>query len=214
MAFCLVVLLVACWFLGPRADAGGDPRGPGLDRVATRFVVTHRSEPLTWTMRAATVAGSGAVVAAGLGVAAACSLLITREATWPRFFALALIGAVAIDKLGKAVIDRSRPDVERLVEAAGNAFPSGHATAATVLCASVALFVGSRRRGASSRAMWTIATVIALLVGFSRVYLGVHWTTDVVAGMSAGCLWVLLCAVVTEPRGHRRDGRGVILRRG
>ncbi|QOC95110.1 phosphatase PAP2 family protein [Micromonospora craniellae] len=94
----------------------------------------------------------------------------------------------------KLVVGRPRPDLpDPVALAPGLAFPSGHALNAA-LAAGVLLVVflpRTRARSAARAAVWSAALLIALVTGFSRVALGVHWSSDVVAG------WLLGTAVVT-----------------
>jgi undecaprenyl-diphosphatase len=109
-------------------------------------------------------------------------------------------GAMAIANVLKAIFERPRPDlVTHLVEVSSASFPSGHA----MLSATVYLTLGAL--GAQVLAPLhlriyplLVAIAFTLLVGVSRVYLGVHWPTDVLAGWCAGAAWAFLCSAVAE----------------
>lgn len=108
---------------------------------------------------------------------------------------VATLGALVVSTVLKHTIDRPRPDLVphgSIVYTAS--FPSGHSmqAAATYLTLGALLARVERRRRAKAYIL-TIATLITLLVGASRVYLGVHWPTDVLAGWTAGATWALLC---------------------
>ncbi len=116
-------------------------------------------------------------------------------ATW---FSLALIGGRLLAYALKASFDRARPDFVHHAEVAmDSAFPSTHAMMAAVVWFSLAVLLIEREpRG---RVRWWIAvcaSLLTVLVGVTRVYLGVHWPTDVVAGWAAGVSWALACALV------------------
>lgn len=88
-------------------------------------------------------------------------------------------------------IARARPDVEpHLVVVKTSSFPSGHATSSMIFYLTIALLLAghSRRRFAAV----TTAIILSLLIGLSRVMLGVHWPSDVIGGWAFGMLWVLL----------------------
>jgi undecaprenyl-diphosphatase len=93
------------------------------------------------------------------------------------------------------VVDRARPDISPLASFASTSFPSGHTTAAAAGYAAFALVLS---RGRSRRAQTGIvagAAAMAGAVAMSRVLLGVHWVTDVVAGLALGWSWFALCAI-------------------
>jgi undecaprenyl-diphosphatase len=97
----------------------------------------------------------------------------------------------ALSEGQKYWIARPRPDIEpHLVVVKTSSFPSGHATSSMIFYLTIALlFAGhSRRRFAAV----TTAIILSLLIGLSRVMLGVHWPSDVIGGWAFGMLWVLL----------------------
>jgi membrane-associated phospholipid phosphatase len=111
-------------------------------------------------------------------------------------FLLATVGGVAlVNNVLKLIVDRERPDVEHLSSAAGSSFPSGHSAAGAAAWCAFALVLSrrwpSRRRALAAAA----AAVIAVAVATSRALLGVHWLTDVLAGLALGWGWFLLCAL-------------------
>lgn len=111
-----------------------------------------------------------------------------------------VLGAVIIQYVDKAIVDRPRPPVHELEHVSGTSFPSGHATEATafVVVLAVAALAGARS-GPARFAAVAAAAVIAGGVALSRVYLGVHYPTDVVAGMLLGGAWGTIAGVVLAP---------------
>jgi undecaprenyl-diphosphatase len=91
----------------------------------------------------------------------------------------------------KLAVNRDRPDFSQLVHGAGYSFPSGHPMAAAVFWGSMPIVLALYWR---RRSVWIVSWVVALsmivLIGYSRVYLGVHWPTDVLAGLLAGILLI------------------------
>src|SRR5690606_30011230 len=110
--------------------------------------------------------------------------LLTGRRRLAATVAVAVIGGVVITTLAKAGIDRARPDLvphDSMVSTAS--FPSGHSTmAATVYLTMTALLMPLTTRRRSKAYLLLVGFVATALVGVSRVYLGVHWPTDVVAG--------------------------------
>ena len=104
--------------------------------------------------------------------------------------AIAMLGRV-LSEAQKYWIARARPDLEpHLVVVKTQSFPSGHATSSMIFYLALALALGSGTRWA--RLATSVAIILSLLIGTSRVMLGVHWPSDVIGGWSFGMLWVLL----------------------
>ncbi|MCL2422655.1 MAG: phosphatase PAP2 family protein [Micrococcales bacterium] len=102
-----------------------------------------------------------------------------------------LVGAMTANGL-KTVFNHPRPDVMyHYVPARTYSFPSGHTATATVVWLTVALLVSRYLTGRVAKGAALACLVVPLAVGFSRVYLGVHWPSDVVGGMAFGIAWVL-----------------------
>ena len=150
-----------------------------------------------WLHLAATdVTALGSVTVLGLIVLLAVAFLVGLK-RWSAAL-MVLVGAgggVAISQGLKQVFGRERPDlVYRAVEAANPSFPSGHAMLSAVvfltLGALAARFATLKRIKALAL---TSGVLLSLLVGLSRIYLGVHWTTDVLGGWSLGAVWAMAC---------------------
>ncbi|UUP16483.1 phosphatase PAP2 family protein [Nitratireductor thuwali] len=112
---------------------------------------------------------------------------------------LAVGGGILLSTVVKMVIDRPRPDlVPHGSYVATASFPSGHSMMAAVVYLTLAVMIARVRPRWTTKAyvlLW--AVLVTLLVGISRVYLGVHWPTDVLAGWTVGSAWALLCWLAT-----------------
>ena len=176
-----------------------------LDHPVASFVAAHHSGPLTAVMRAASTAGGPMVLAAVTAVAGVLLGIICR--CWgPVLVAgMTVAGSVGLTIVLKEVLGRSRPPLDEALAAAdGYAFPSAHAaTAAAALGVLAYLCAGRLRSWGAQVAVWAGATTLTALVGISRVYLGVHWMTDVIGGWTFGVLW--LAVVVTGWTVFTRD---------
>jgi undecaprenyl-diphosphatase len=162
-----------------------------------------------WLLGAAldiTALGSAAVL--GLTVAAVGGFLLL-QGMWRTaiFVTLASFGGWFINGALKQLFQRPRPDVvPHLREVMTMSFPSGHAmTSAVVYLTLGALTMRIAERRLTKLYCMAVATVAPVLVGASRVYLGVHYPTDVIAGWLIGFSWALLCWIV-ERSLERRAG--------
>lgn len=136
-----------------------------------------------------TVMGTGA---AGVAVAVAASGLLAAGRGWlvPPLW-LALAGAEATTWAAKLLVGRVRPDFLEGVSAASPSFPSAHAAVSMALYGFLGLAAASGLPG-RRRAVLAAAAAAVLLVGFSRLYLSLHYLSDVVAGYGVGALWLWL----------------------
>lgn len=138
-------------------------------------------------------------------VVALAFLLIQRKRLSALLLIVGLLGGVALSEGLKALFERARPPVEyQVVETLNASFPSGHALLSTVfyLTLGVMLTRAFPRVRLKAFVLGT-AVFIALLVGLTRIYLGAHWASDVVAGWCAGAAWAMalwLVAYAVERR--------------
>lgn len=120
-------------------------------------------------------------------------------------FVAAVGGAVLLNQLLKLVFRRERPDLHRLVEETGFSFPSGHAMAAFALYAAAAYLLWRHIRHATGRiVLIAIASLMIAGIGLSRIYLGVHYPSDVVAGYVASGVWLIVAIALWKRRFSRR----------
>jgi len=159
------------------------------DLDASRDLAAQRSPALADAAKVVTWAGSAFVL---VPLALICCLVLVRAGLRPEAFALALSlgGAMLLSDLVKLLVSRPRPPVEHLQAVTGSSFPSGHATQASAFWFSLVLVL---RAVHAPRMMTGVAAGLALAlvvaVAASRVYLGVHYPSDVVAGVLLGMAW-------------------------
>ncbi len=192
----MAALAVSLFVLVAYAVVVGHEPGPTPgDETAMEIVEGLRTGWLTDLAKVVTALGSG-VVAWGIAIACAAFLAVRRR--WAEF--TVLIAGMTLTAVGfhaiKAAVDRPRPP-EPLVGFSGSSFPSGHA-AYSVLYVWLAVTIVIRLRPGMARGAAVVAVGIALtaLVGLSRVYLGVHYLSDVSAGWALGVAAFSLCAAV------------------
>jgi undecaprenyl-diphosphatase len=200
----LAVLAVGLYVLiGYTLILSDDPGPTPGDQWALDRARDLRSGWLTDAMRQLTKLGSGAVT---LPLAAIASIALALRRRWPEVLVLVFgvaIAHVAVPDL-KDAIDRARP-ADPIVTASASAFPSGHA-ANSVLYVWLAATVAWRiSPGLAIRSVVVAAGfAIAALVGLSRVYLGVHFMSDVAAGWALGLTAFALCATIALVATHLR----------
>lgn len=109
---------------------------------------------------------------------------------------VATLGSIALTSVLKDVFDRARPDLfESGYVESSYSFPSGHATMAVGFYGTLTLLVAWRLKGLRRWGVVAAGVALVLLIGFSRLYLGVHYPTDVIAGFLAAPLWVSAIAL-------------------
>lgn len=115
------------------------------------------------------------------------------------------VGALATTML-KVMFQRARPDiVAHLVPTSTASFPSGHAMNSAVVFLTLAVILGRTvERRAQRIYLLTAAASLVVAIGVSRVFLGVHWPTDVLAGWTVGAAWAITCAMAMEALRRRR----------
>ena len=167
------------------------------DPGVTRFIVDHRSTWATSLMKDVTWLGSNALMIPLVAVVGGYFLFRDRDWRPAAYMTAALVGANLIYRVVKSWVGRPRPPGSlHLIGVSGSSFPSGHAAQALACWGLAALLLGAGRPIRTKFLVWTAAVVIVSLVGLSRIYLGVHWWTDVIAGFALGGLWLCLLGLL------------------
>lgn len=156
-----------------------------------------------------TALGSTAVlliVVAGMTI----FLLMTSKRRAALIFALATFSGIGLSQSLKGAYDRARPDlVAHKMHVLTKSFPSGHSLLATLVYMSIGTLLASTQPKYKVKVFVLVGSaLVAVLVGLSRLYLGVHWPTDVAAGWCAGLVWALLwwlVSLMVLPREETED---------
>lgn len=201
----LAVVVVTAIFAEELREA--DPIGPDL--AIEQSVESIRNPGLLAVARDITALGSLAVIGFGC-IGATAFMLATRQRRLLARVAVTVLGAVAIVHFLKHFVGRARPlGGDHLAGLDAWSFPSGHTLVSTAFYLGLAPILASQVRSTPGRRI-----VIALccgctgMVGVSRVYLGVHYASDVVAGWALGSAWILCAAWITSwPRAGGLGGR-------
>jgi membrane-associated phospholipid phosphatase len=165
------------------------------DLQAVRDLVGQRTSLATAIAQALSSVGSGSVI---VPLAVLCCLAVYRiDRRGAGVVGLSTIGAAVIFNLDKLLIGRPRPPVAHLEAAVHSSFPSGHATLSAALYLALLIVFLSRRRWGGRALAAAVATALLVAgIAASRVYLGVHYPTDVAAGVALGAAWAVVVAVV------------------
>ena len=133
-------------------------------------------------------------------VFAVCYLLAARKTVTAAIVAGSVVSGVIGSTLLKAVFLRTRPDiVPHLVAVQSASFPSGHAMNSAVTYLTLGALLASAEKSRRVRVfLMSVAIFLTLAIGISRVYLGVHWPSDVIAGWCVGSAWAVLCSMTAR----------------
>ena len=202
-ALALVIALAALVAVGVALRGLGRLMS-GEDLALVSGLVSDRTRTLTSLAHAASVLGRSYVLVPLAIVLGAIAVARGRAVT-ARVLVTAIVGAVILQDAVKSLIDRPRPPVPRLEHPGGSSFPSGHATEITAFVVALALVTVVATRSRALRALVAlVAAVVVAGVSLSRVYLGVHYPTDVGAGVLLGGAWSALSATILRRPASRR----------
>jgi hypothetical protein len=191
-----------------------------LDDSVADWGARHASAFSTDGLDAVTHLGDPTVVVVLAAVLAAVETLRTRSPWVVPFVLVVVAGNGILTTTVKNLADRVRPEVNPIAETLGPSFPSGHSSWAAAFFAAAALLLSRGRSRRVRIALSGLAAALAVAVAASRVLLGVHWLTDVLAGLALGWAWFAACSIAFGGRllefgaAVRPDpGRGATARR-
>jgi undecaprenyl-diphosphatase len=203
-----VAAALGAWAFAELAEAMREGATQRFDESVLRALDRMDQPWLEAAMVEVTALGNGLVVIA-LAAVAAAFLWVTRHRYSAALLVAATVGALLLNVLLKSYFDRPRPQVVTWgTHVSTSSFPSGHATSAIVVYATVAYLLARLQRGRLARAATlAVATAVVLLIAASRLFLGVHYPSDVAAGLAIGLAWAAFCMAVLEAlhRFIRRD---------
>jgi membrane-associated phospholipid phosphatase len=192
-------LIATLFILGNIADGVREQEVFALDTWATPFLHAMASPRLDAVMAAVTTFGSTLIIVP-VFVVVVTTLRWTRQHAAAGFLAVASGGALVLNVTMKLFFERPRPKLAWARVLPDYSFPSGHTMNAIVFYVALALIAWSvfgRRIGLVAL---TLAVLLAVAVGLSRIYLGYHYLTDVVGGLLAGIAWLLVVAAAFRAR--------------
>ncbi|MFD4462689.1 phosphatase PAP2 family protein [Nocardia sp. NPDC058480] len=180
----------------------------GMDTGVLDWMIAHRGEPLTSI--AAVITDLGDTLSMAILAALAVGwFVLRRNLPVATLVAITSLGAGVLVWVIKRLVGRNRPpETSRMVFEPSLSYPSGHTLGSTVVVGIVAIvLIPQITKHWVRMAATVLAVVFPVAVGLSRIYLGVHWTTDVLAGWIIGLLWLVLC-VTAFTRGWQTPERG------
>ncbi|MFI5693754.1 phosphatase PAP2 family protein [Kribbella sp. NPDC051586] len=205
----LLVSVLGTIAFAVQADAAVEGDGlAAFDPQLTQNFIAHRTTFLSHVAQTITFIGSVPVLTALTIVAATMLRILTRRWRPAIIITVGMAGAASLTYILKILIGRHRPDSSLVIGTVdhGFSFPSGHTLSSTVfflLLAALLWYSNSSRKIKIAGAI--AAAALSIAMGLSRVYLGYHWATDVLAGWTVALTWLCLIATavhVIETRRH------------
>ena len=183
IAISLVVFLIIGFMVA------GKPEGVLFDQPLMDFVHSNNSVLLIRTMEIISFLGSEVFLFPAMGTAIAY-FTIKKKYFIAGLLLTSSLGSWLVNHLLKQIFQRPRPYEYFLVEQGGLSYPSGHSMVSMTMFLTIAYLITRKHKGeAFSKSVWTGALLYVFLMGASRVFLGVHWPTDIIGGFAAGYLF-------------------------
>lgn len=187
------VMVTAVWLFVWMADEVLEGSTQRMDESVLTWVASHRTVTLDRIALQVTALGNTATLVV-LVLAVSVFLWLTRHRLSVYLLMVAVAGGAVLNWVLKDFFDRPRPSiVEWGTEVLSQSFPSGHSMSAVIAYGSVAYLGGRLEPSPRLRwTTWTLAGLLILAIGLSRIYLGVHYPSDVLAGYVAGLAWTAM----------------------
>jgi len=200
----LLVLFAVAMFTGVVLDMIDNNTGfARADKSVASWGSRNGTTTTAHVMKWVTQLGSTTVIIVALLITACVDYFRRRSREVFAFVAAIGIGELVLNNLLKLIVHRERPSVLRLVVVHGYSFPSGHTVAASACWMGIALVFGRDKSRLVRASLAAIAALIAVSVAASRALLGVHWLTDVIAGLAIGWGWFTIVAIIFGGRAQR-----------
>ncbi len=193
LASCLIVLFVVAKI----ADEVLEKESFAFDRSLLLWIHSFANPDLDRVMLTITRLGNPHIVTT---VVLVCLGILwwRRYRQEAKIFAIACLGAFTLNTGLKLFFTKPRPLLwDRLISETSFSFPSGHALGSLVLYGLIAYLLATRYPQLSIF-IYTLAVILIMAIGISRLYLGVHWPTDIIAGYGIGFLWLTICITMLK----------------
>ncbi len=164
-----------------------------FDQTIISFIQGYESPSLTLVMKFFTYLGAFPAVMVLFIVVSYYLYIVLKHQAEFWLFATVIIGTAIFNQILKLLFHRARPEFHRLIEAGGYSFPSGHAMTAFAFYGIVAFLLWRHIATRNGRTVLIFASIIFIvMIGTSRIYLGVHYPSDIVGGYFASGLWLTI----------------------
>lgn len=162
------------------------------DRIS-EYIQSLNSAVLTNIMKLFTFIGSGSVIAVIVIIALILFYAILRHRSELVLLIGVVVGSALLNVVLKIIFHRARPTINRLIEVSGYSFPSGHSMAAFTLYGILSFLLWKHISSYQGRTLLIIVSVLMIaMIGISRIYLGVHYPSDVLGGFLVSGIWLIL----------------------
>ena len=205
----VLLMLCAAWLFGSIAeDVVNAEALTQLDLRLARWFHVHATDSVTRVLLVVTHGHSVAGVVA-MGALLGLYFYIKQARYWLLTLVIVLPGGMLLNVLLKYAFQRARPTFDHpLLTLTTYSFPSGHTAAATLLYGTLAAYLTCVTHSWGARAaVVSGAALMVALVGISRMYLGVHYLSDVLAAVAASGTWLIICITASSTLRRRRAGR-------
>jgi membrane-associated phospholipid phosphatase len=202
----LVILLAGWWFGAVAEDLSPDDPLVLTDQRVALWFHQHAAPLIINVAKGITFFGSVAWLTA---ISFCLALFFIRRRDWLNFFlvALTILGGSMLNVFLKHLFHRQRPLLENpIVTLSSYGFPSGHTMGATLLYGLLALLAWRNLKSRNARVACTLTACLSiLLIGFTRIYLGAHFLSDILGAIAAGVFWLAICWTAVEILRRRRE---------
>jgi membrane-associated phospholipid phosphatase len=179
-----------------------------FDEAVRTFVHNHASPTLTTILQMVTLLGSVMWLVA-FGVCVVVAFTVAKRWRNLALFLVTMAGGITLNITLKLSFGRARPDTFfETPQPSSYSFPSGHALLSLCFYGALAVIITHRLRSRTARLLiWTAAALLVVLIGFSRIYLGVHYPTDVLASYAVALAWVVVVFAFDHLHRKRNQSR-------
>jgi undecaprenyl-diphosphatase len=200
-----LIVVAGVWVLIVLTDHVTEGHSEKFDMALIRWFHTHRGPAALRDAGRDLTALGGIAVLSLVTTAVTGFLIITRKRGAAVLVVIAVLGGLFIGSAIKSLVHRDRPPLEfQEAYVFTKSFPSGHSMLSAVTYLTLGALLAQVTQGLWVRIyIIAVAMLVTFLVGLSRVYLGVHWPTDVLAGWTAGLVWSIICLFVARTLQHK-----------
>lgn len=206
--FAFIICIIGGILFGYMASSIGNGTIERFDMSIIGVIQGMEMPWLTKVLKFFTWIGSGSVVAPVTFIAFFLLYFIFKYRQQAFLFVSVIAGTVLLNELLKLYFKRERPEIYRIIDAGGFSFPSGHTMMAFSLYTIITYVAWRNVKSSFGRVLLVLfATFMISMIAVSRIYLGVHYPSDIVGGLAASALWVTIAVTVYGLYQNRRESK-------